>query len=77
MTRGLNLYKRYTQAELTAMREAICADPANKNITPGCVYLYVPKARKQIDDIAWAIRYHMEDKRAVASSNSGEQVKVV
>lgn len=71
MTRAHDLYKRRTIEELLAKGEAVRADPANKNPQAGSIYLYTPKARKLLDDIAWAIKYHMDDKRAEADSSKG------
>ena len=51
-----------TNAELLAMIEKIEADPANKNI-PGSIYIYAPKARKKIAELARAISSNLEDKR--------------
>lgn len=64
MTAAHDLYKRKTQAELVEMQRAICADPANR--TPPeqkSIWIYTPKARKKLEDIAWAIKYHLDDKR--------------
>lgn len=66
---ALNLYKRNTQAELVAMQEAIRSDPANKLPPGSSLYIYTPKARKRLNDIAWAIRYHTEDKRTLRASS--------
>ena len=69
MTRAHDLYKRHTQTELTAMQQAITSDPASQNpdaANHGSIWLYTPKARKKLEDIAWAIRYHMDDKREAA-----------
>ena len=66
MSRAISLYRRYTMAELTAMQKAICDDPANANpghTGGGSIYLYTAKARKKLDDIAWAISYHMADRK--------------
>lgn len=68
MTAALNLYKRKSQAELLAMQEAIHVDPACKNLSGG-IHLYTPKARKKLADIAWAISYHLDDKRQVGKAN--------
>lgn len=63
MSRGLALYKKHSLEELAAMSEAVTKNPANKNTQPGSIYLYSPKARKWLDDIAWAVRYHLDDKK--------------
>lgn len=62
MTRALNLYKRYSQTELLSMAVAIKANPANC-ATNGGLFLYIPAARKKLDDIAQAIAFHLADKR--------------
>lgn len=70
MTRAHDLYKRKTQAELLEMQQAITSDPANR--TPpeqNSIYLYTPKARKKLEDIAWAIRYHLDDKRETKAAD--------
>lgn len=69
MSRALALYKRYSLAELAAMREEVTRDPANKNTQPGSIYLFSPKARKLLDDLAWAVRYHLENKKDEEVSN--------
>lgn len=63
MSRGLNLYKKHSLQELAAMSDAVTSDPANKNTQPGSIYLYSPKARKLLEDIGWAVRYHLDDKK--------------
>ena len=63
MTAALTLYKRKTQAELTAMQQAIRDDPACRMPPGSGIHIYTPKARKKLQDIAWAIRYHLDDKR--------------
>ncbi len=68
MTRALNLYKRHSMEALTAMQQAICDDPACRNPEKGSIWIYTPAARKKLADIAWAIRYHMEDRQAAAAS---------
>lgn len=62
MSRGLTLYRKHSPDELHAMQERIKADPANR-MPKGSVYLYIPKARKELDAIAWAITYHITDKK--------------
>lgn len=68
MTRALDLYKKHSLEELAAMREAVVMDPASKNTQPGSVYLFSPKARKKLDDLAWAVRYHLDDKKTARSA---------
>lgn len=65
MTKAYTLYRKHTQAELQSMYEAIQADPANKS-APGELHLYIPAARKKMDDIKWAIQYHLQDKKEPA-----------
>lgn len=62
MSRALDLYKKHSLEELAAMREEVTRDPANKNTQPGSIYLFSPKARKLLDDLAWAVRYHLDGK---------------
>lgn len=70
MTAALNLYKRKTQAELVEMQRAICADPANHSARDhSTIHLYTPKARKKLADIAWAIRYHLDDKKETKAAD--------
>ncbi|WP_431276244.1 hypothetical protein ACQ858_08315 [Variovorax ureilyticus] len=59
MSRGYDLYKRHTVGELIAKQQAVRADPASKNTRPG-IHIYTPKARRLLDDLAWAVRYHTE-----------------
>lgn len=63
MTRALDLYKRHSVEELTTMQRAIQDDPTCRNPERGSIWIYTPKARKKLADIAWAIRYHMDDKQ--------------
>lgn len=66
MSRGLALYKRHSMEELGSMQRAIHADPACRNLSGG-IHLYTPNARKKLEDIAWAIRYHLDDKKEKAA----------
>lgn len=65
MSRSHDLYKRHTQAELLAKAEAVRADPKSKEGAAG-IWIYGPRARKLLSDIAWAISYHQSDKRDTA-----------
>lgn len=64
MTRAYDLYKRFTVEELLSMQKRVCDDPANRN-NMGGIHLYKPSARKKLSDIAWAITYHMRDKKGM------------
>jgi hypothetical protein len=64
MTRAYDLFKRHSVDELISKQQAVRADPASKNTQPGGIHIYTPKARKLLEDIAWAVRYHMEDKQS-------------
>lgn len=61
-TRGYRLYLRYSQSELTAMREALCDDPANVETVKNSAYLLNRTTRNKVTDIVWAIYYHLQDK---------------
>jgi hypothetical protein len=63
MSRAHNLYKRLSMEQLHAKRQALIADPANRNPDRDSIYLYTPKARRMLDDIAWAVSYHMSDEK--------------
>lgn len=65
MSRRLTLFLKHSPEELHAMQDRIKADPANR-MPKGSVYLYIPKARKKLEDIAWAITYHMQDRKEAA-----------
>ena len=56
--RAVRLYETKTKAELGEMLQQI--KPDNQN---GGIYLYKPSTSKKMDDIAWAITYHMADER--------------
>lgn len=71
MTAALNLYKRKTMDELTAMQVAIHNDPVSRMPPGSGIYLYTPKARKKLQDIAWAITYHLSDKKSDHPAPSG------
>lgn len=58
---GVALFKRYSMAELIAMKEDIQRKPENQ-MKPGSLYLYTPKARKWLDEIGWAIYYHLTNR---------------
>lgn len=65
MTRAYDLYKRHTAEELVAMQQTISNDPAMRMPSGvGSIWLYLPKARKKLQDIAWAITYHLGDKKS-------------
>jgi len=61
--RAVRLYRKHTVAELVALQEAITSDPASRNTKQNSIYLYEPKARKKLNDIARAITYHLKDTR--------------
>jgi hypothetical protein len=63
MSRAHELYKRHSMDELIDMRDDLCNDPANRNPVRGSIYLYTKKTHKKLDDIAWAITMHMQDRR--------------
>ena len=63
MTRALNLYRKHSMEQLAAMQQAIHNDPTCRNPEAGSIYIYTPKARTKLQDIAWAIRYHLDDKK--------------
>lgn len=53
---------RYTLDELHAMREKLCREhlipPEERK---GSIYLYPPKIRKKLDDLAWAVTYKLAE----------------
>lgn len=58
--RACQLADRYTGAELVAMADKLRAEhliPAEER--RGSIYLYPPKIRQKLADIAWAITYQM------------------
>jgi hypothetical protein len=59
---ALRLYGKHTMAELVELQKAVTSDPANQ--IKDSIYLYCPKARKKLADIAQAITWHLADKRA-------------
>jgi hypothetical protein len=46
------------------MAAEIRDNPANRNPVPGSIWLYTPRVHRKLDAIAWAITYHLHDKRA-------------
>lgn len=68
---ALSLYKKHTQAELVHLDAALTADPLARD-NSNSIFIYTPKARKRLAEIAQAITWHMEDARAAA----GDPVKV-
>lgn len=77
---AIRLYQKHTQAELIAMRDAITADPSNRD-TLGSIYIYKPAARRKLDAIDLAITMRLEDTRNAAgqpvsaAGYSGRQAK--
>jgi hypothetical protein len=63
------LYQKYSMDELIRMEKDICNDPKNKQ---DGFYIYTPKARKKLDEIAWAITYHLRDNRRARGENINE-----
>ena len=61
------LYKRYTLGELEDMAAAIRENPQNQQT--GSLYLYTPKARKKLDAIAYAITWHLRDRKEAEHAN--------
>jgi hypothetical protein len=62
-----DLYKRYTLEDLQNMAAAIREDPDNQQ--SGSLYLYTPKARKKLDAIAYAITWHLRDRKEAEHAN--------
>ena len=60
-----DLYHKYSMQELIDMAERIRADPENHN-PKGSLYIYTPKARKKLENIARAISFHIEERRKAA-----------
>lgn len=57
-----DLFGRYSMEQLVEMEAAMRIDSANK--TPlGSFWLYTKKARKKMGEIAWAITYHLQQKK--------------
>lgn len=60
----------YTLEELAALRTSVEAEP--KNRTPvdaaghpiGTIHLFIPKARRQLDALAWAVTHKLKAMRA-------------
>lgn len=59
---AISLYKNHSKQELLDMDSRVMADPASKNPAGG-VFLYTPKVRTLLANIAQAITWHMEDQR--------------
>ena len=63
MSRAVDLFERYTMRELAEMSQAIMDDPANENPAHAngtSILIYTRKAQRKLDDIAWAITYHLD-----------------
>jgi hypothetical protein len=65
------LYRNLTVEQLGELRRQVEADPksANPMHGKGSIYLYTPAARRKLDAIAWAITYHLEDKKPKEKSD--------
>ena len=55
------LANNYTFEQLNELRKKIENDPQSQNpdYSKGSIYLYSPKARKKLDNIAWAVTYKL------------------
>lgn len=56
---AVKLYKKYSIDELQKLAQEIRDNPENQLV--GEFYLYTKKARKKLDEISWAITYHLKD----------------
>lgn len=59
---AVKLASRYTTQELVAKGTEIRAMPENKNPT-GSFQRYVPRARRKLEAIDWAITYHLQNRQ--------------
>ena len=62
----MSLYDK-TEEELQAMMREIESDPKNR-MPPSSIFLYTPKARKKLDNIARVITWQLAEKRRLAGN---------
>lgn len=60
MTRAYDLYKKYTVDQLVQMGQKLRDDPDNK-IGARSPWIYNRKTMRKMDEISWAITYHIKD----------------
>ena len=58
--KAYELAKKYSLKELEAMHQAIYNDPASLNLNKPSIHVYNKKAEKKINEIGWAITYHLD-----------------
>jgi hypothetical protein len=66
---AVRLYRNLTMPQLTELLQALYADPANANPAHAAghdIHLYTKSSRRKMDAIAWAITYHLKDKKDAA-----------
>ena len=61
----VGLYRKYSIGQLVQMQQKIRDDPKSRNPNKDSIWIYNKPAHKKLDDIAWAITYHLADKRHV------------
>lgn len=61
MPSAVQLYLSHTLDELQEQRQQIRSDQANR--ASGGFYLYTQDARIRLERIAWAITYHLMDRK--------------
>lgn len=58
--RAVELYRRHSPDELVRMAEEIRRNPANRQ--HGGLYHFTPAARRKLNEIRWAIYFHLQDR---------------
>ena len=69
MIKAAKLYRKHTMTELLAMQEEIVNDPSNK--AAGGIFKYTSAAMKKLDELAWAITYHLREKNPQPQQDHG------
>jgi hypothetical protein len=73
---AVRLSSNLTMDQLQELRLAVESDPKSKNPQHAAgksIWIYAPAARKKLDAIAWAITYHLQQKRKSEAFNDFQQ----
>jgi len=62
------LYRVYSLAELTEQSQTIRNNPDNR--TGKGIHIFPPEIEKKLDTLAWAITFHLADRKTTHSSHA-------
>ena len=72
-SRATRYYEKYSLKELEKIMQEVTDNPANKNPEKNSIYIHSKNARKRMDDISWAITWHLRDLRIVRGEKINEE----